>query len=126
MIKSNVHFLLFLLSEFDLLIFLAPRQPFTINGREQRNRLLSNGPLAHQQVTSILPPAASLQSLSPLVNTTGNNLTFTNVEQQSTIHADQAEKEKLKNDLQQLKNELQKSKETIARLQKSEEQMRER
>ena len=87
--------------------------------------MLSNGPLAHQQVTSILPPAASLQSLSPLVNTTGNNLTFTNVEQ-STSHVDQDEKEKLKNDLQQLKNELQKSKETITRLQKSEEQMRER
>lgn len=48
-----------------------------------------------------------------------------NVEQ-STITNDHEEKEKLKNDLQQLKNELQKSKETIARLQKSEEQMRER
>ena len=36
------------------------------------------------------------------------------------------EKEKLKNDVEQLKIELQKSKETITRLQKSEEQMRER
>jgi phosphoenolpyruvate-protein kinase (PTS system EI component) len=59
------------------------------------------------------------------------NVTFTlptaNIEQQS-IHSDyeEKEKEKLKNDLQQLKSELQKSKETIARLQKSEEQMRER
>jgi len=50
---------------------------------------------------------------------------ITNLEQQS-INSDSDEKEKLKNDLQQLKNELQKSKETIARLQKSEEQMRER
>ena len=44
----------------------------------------------------------------------------------TTTIADQLEKERLKNDLIQLKNELQKSKETIARLQKSEEQMRER
>jgi len=44
-------------------------------------------------------------------------------QQQSEHHE---EKEKLLNDIQQLKNELQKSKETIVRLQKSEEQMRER
>lgn len=75
----------------------------------------------------MLPPAASLQSLSPLAPTA--NVTFAsstaNVEQQS-VQPDADEKEKLKNDLQQLKSELQKSKETIARLQKSEEQMRER
>ena len=110
---------------------LAPLQPLAINGREQRNRILANGYAAHHQLTSILPPAASLQSLSPLApsgNST-SNITFTsstaNVEQQS-IHSDYDEKEKLKSDLQQLKSELQKSKETIARLQKSEEQMRER
>ena len=41
-------------------------------------------------------------------------------------NGEQDEKERLKTDLMQLKTELQKSKETIARLQKSEEQMRER
>jgi hypothetical protein len=87
--------------------------------------------LVHHQITSILPPAASLQSLSPLGNTTNSigNMTFTspigNLEP-SSINSDHDEKEKLKNDLQQLKTELQKSKEIIARLQKSEEQMRER
>lgn len=84
----------------------TPLQPLAINGREQRNRILSNGPLQQQQITSNLPPAASLQSLSPV--------------------ADHDEKEKLKNDILQLKTELQKSKETISRLQKSEDQMRER
>lgn len=84
----------------------SPLQPLAINGREQRNRILSNGPLQQQQITSNLPPAASLQSLSPV--------------------ADHDEKEKLKNDILQLKTELQKSKETISRLQKSEDQMRER
>jgi hypothetical protein len=85
----------------------------------------------HHQLTSILPPAASLQSLSPLVNTTNSigSMTFTspigNIES-SSINTDYEEKERLKNDLQQLKTELQKSKEMIARLQKSEEQMRER
>jgi len=85
----------------------------------------------HHQLTSILPPAASLQSLSPLVNTTNSigSMTFTspmtNLEPTS-MNSDFEEKEKLKNDLQQLKNELQKSKEMIVRLQKSEEQMRER
>ncbi|CAF1386355.1 unnamed protein product [Rotaria sordida] len=104
----------------------SPLQPLTINGREQRNRLLANGPLAQQQLTSIIPPTTSLQSLSPL-NTTINSLgnITANMEQQS-LSSDYDEKEKLKNDLQQLKNELQKSKETITRLQKSEEQMRER
>lgn len=113
------------------LFLLAPLQPFLFNGREQRNRLLSNGPIVSPQVNSILPSAGSLQSLSPSVNTnnTGVNVTLVspmaNVEQ-STNTNDQEEKDKLKNDLQQLKNELQKSKETIVRLQKSEEQMRER
>lgn len=103
---------------------LAPLQPFTINGRDQRNRILANGPIVHHQLPSSLPTAASLQSLSPLVTTNNSigNVLSTNLEQQS----DHEEKEKLKNDLQQLKTELQKSKETIARLQKSEEQMRER
>ncbi len=111
--------------------FLAPLQPLGINGREQRNRILSNGPIVHHQPTSVLPPASSLQSLSPLVTTTHptGNVAFTipttNIEQQS-LNFDNDEKEKLKNDLEQLKTELQKSKETIARLQKSEEQMRER
>jgi len=103
----------------------SPLQPFAINGREQRNRILANGPTVHHhQLTSILPPAASLQSLSPLVTPTGN-VVFTKLEQK-LINTDNDEKERLKHDLQQLKTELQKSKETIARLQKSEEQMRER
>lgn len=108
-------------------LYLAPLQPLIINGREQRNRILANGHIAHHQPTSTLPPAASLQSLSPLVPT--GNATFTNATsnfEQQSMHSDYDEKEKLKNDLQQLKTELQKSKETIARLQKSEEQMRER
>ncbi|CAF1203285.1 unnamed protein product [Adineta steineri] len=99
-----------------------PLQPLA-----NKNRLLANGHFVHHQLTPVLPPAASLQSLSPL--TTTGSVTFTtptsNIEQQS-IQSDNEEKEKLKNDLQQLKSELQKSKETIARLQKSEEQMRER
>ncbi|CAF1093318.1 unnamed protein product [Adineta steineri] len=103
---------------------LHPLQPLA-----NKNRLLANGHFVHHQLTPVLPPAASLQSLSPL--TTTGSVTFTtptsNIEQQS-IQSDneEKEKEKLKNDLQQLKSELQKSKETIARLQKSEEQMRER
>ena len=62
-----------------------------------------------------IPTAISLQSLTP-----------TNVLATNNTHSDREEKERLKTDLIQLKNELQKSKETIARLQKSEEQMRER
>jgi uncharacterized protein (DUF342 family) len=61
-----------------------------------------------------------LQSLSPLISNPIVHI------QQPTNSSDQEEKDRLKNDLIQLKNELQKSKETIARLQKSEEQMRER
>jgi hypothetical protein len=64
----------------------------------------------------------------PTTNPIGNvafTSPTTNLDQQ-LINADNDEKEKLKDDLQQLKNELQKSKETIARLQKSEEQLRER
>ncbi len=60
----------------------------------------------------VIPSATSLQSLAPITSNIPNS--------------DQEEKERLKNDLIQLKSELQKSKETIARLQKSEEQMRER
>ncbi|CAF2987224.1 unnamed protein product [Rotaria sp. Silwood2] len=110
---------------------MPPLQPLTINGRDQRNRQLTNGPIAQHQLTSVLPPTSSLQSLSPLnttINSIGNipsTMSPVNMEQQS-ISSDYDEKEKLKNDLQQLKNELQKSKETITRLQKSEEQMRER
>ncbi len=73
-----------------------------------------------QQQTNILPSAISLQSLSPLITNSTVSV------QQQTTSSDHDEKERLKNDLIQLKNELQKSKETIARLQKSEEQMRER
>ncbi|CAF0765425.1 unnamed protein product [Didymodactylos carnosus] len=57
-----------------------------------------------------------------LVNTNNNNNSNTSIVETEN----DAEKEKLKNDLQLLRSELQKSKETIARLQKSEEQMRER
>ncbi|CAF3786055.1 unnamed protein product [Rotaria magnacalcarata] len=109
---------------------MPPLQPLTMNGREQRNRILANGSIAQQQLSSILPPATSLQSLSPMntsMNSPGNILPSTsNVEQQTMMNLDYDEREKLKNDLQQMKIELQKSKETIARLQKSEEQMRER
>jgi len=95
----------FIFSTIRFVYCLAPLQPLAINGREQRRPL-------QQQITSNLPPAASLQSLAPLAD-----------QQQSEHHE---EKEKLLNDIQQLKNEVQKSKETIVRLQKSEEQMRER
>jgi hypothetical protein len=108
----------------NLFFFLAPLQPLGLNGR---NRIPpKNGPIPsslsfpHQQQTNVLPPTASLQSLSPLTP----NPTI-NIEEQTTS-SEYDEKERLKNDLIQLKNELQKSKETIARLQKSEEQMRER
>jgi hypothetical protein len=127
MIKQNVRFFLYRCIVYLICLFLALLQPLAINGRDQRNRILANGPSVHHHLSSTLPPASSLQSLSPLGPT--GNVTFTtpttNIEQQS-IHSDNDEKEKLKNDLQQLKTELQKSKETIARLQKSEEQMRER
>ncbi|CAF4699419.1 unnamed protein product [Rotaria socialis] len=109
---------------------MPPLQPLTMNGREQRNRILANGSIAQHQLSSILPPATSLQSLSPMntsMNSPGNILSSaSNVEQQTMTNLDYDEREKLKNDLQQMKIELQKSKETIARLQKSEEQMRER
>lgn len=73
--------------------FLAPLQPFLINGREQRNRMLSNGPIVHHQSSSILPPAASLQSLSSAINTTGN-VTFANPIEQS-VEIDENEKLKM-------------------------------
>ena len=86
-------------SFFSFLRFvLAPLQPLTINGRDQRTRFIPNG-----------PP-------QPLLTE----------QNEDEVKIDQDEKEKLKNDLVQLKNELEKSKETIARLLKSEEQMRER
>ena len=110
---------------------LAPLQPLAINGREQRNRMLTNGPIAQHQLTSILPSVASFQSFSPLpttANSIGNTTLITtkaNMERKS-MSVDDDEKDKLKRDIEELKIELQKSKETIARLQKSEEQMRER
>lgn len=98
----------------SLFFFLAPLQSLGQNGN---SRLLSYSPITPSssfiQQTPVLPTAPSVQSLAP--PTTSESVT-----------ADQIEKERLKNDLLQLKNELQKSKETIARLQKSEEQMRER
>lgn len=113
--RTKCTFLSSLSHQADILIVysLAPLQPLAINGR---NRIFTNGPLVHQQVTSVLPPAASLQSLSPLTGPVADQ----------PANSDGEEREKLKADIQQLKNELQKSKETIARLQKSEEQMRER
>ena len=124
-------------------LFLAPLQPLAINGREQRNRSLANGPIFthHQhQLTSALPSAASLQSLSPSATskplatvafTLPTPSSSSSTHEQSSSPAvpsaeDNGDREKLKADLQLLKGELQKSKETIARLQKSEEQMRER
>jgi hypothetical protein len=95
-------------------LFLAPLQPLAINGREQRNRLINHG--STMTIGSVLPVAPSLPSLSPLT---------TNVNNETSNEIDE-EKEKLKTDVELLKNELNKSKEIIARLQKSEEQMRER
>jgi hypothetical protein len=118
----NVYFIWFV-------YFLALLQPLAINGRDQRNRILANGHIVHHHLSSTLPPASSLQSLSPLAAAVGNvTLTTpsTATTEQQSINSEFDEKDKLKNDLLQLKNELQKSKETIARLQKSEEQMRER
>ena len=99
---------------------LAPLQPLASNGREQRSRLISHGSAS---IGPVLPTAASLQSLSPL------NTISTTVTAEPTLNTameTDEEKEKLKTDLEQLKSELQKSKEIIAKLQKSEEQMRER
>jgi uncharacterized protein (DUF342 family) len=105
----------------------------TLNGREQRTRQATNvchSPSSAQSISTTAP----LQTLSPLTSTIivsslQENVQTTNTTESlpmSTTNTDQVEKQQLKNDLIQLKNELQKSKETIARLQKSEEQMRER
>jgi hypothetical protein len=91
-----------------------------LNGRNRVITSPSSSSFVQQQQTNILPSATSLQSLSPLTTNSIVNL------QQPITNSDHDEKERLKNDLVQLKNELQKSKETIVRLQKSEEQMRER
>lgn len=81
-----------------------------------RNRVFAApSSFLQQQQKVVLPTATSLQSLTP-----SNALVVNNP------NNDQDDKERLKTDLMQLKSELQKSKETIARLQKSEEQMRER
>jgi hypothetical protein len=118
-------------------LFLAP---LIIDGREQRNRFLpTNAPLSpssssssHQIATSSIPPTPASPSFTPLGSTIvvshlrENGLQPASNNEQSTSNKDQDEKERLKTDLIQLKSELQKSKETIARLQKSEEQMRER
>ncbi len=131
MINLNVcNILYFILFYISILLFLAPLQSLGLNGK---NRTPTNGPIApsasfthpQQQPTIILPPAVSLQSLSPVTSNITISDPIQNIQQQTTSF-DQEEKERLKNDLIQLKNELQKSKETIARLQKSEEQMRER
>ncbi|CAF4910890.1 unnamed protein product [Rotaria sp. Silwood1] len=113
---------------------ISPLQPLGLNGR---NRIPTKSPISpssssspivqHQQQTVNLLPASSLQSIPPPITNVTNSTSIENVQQQQQItNADYDEKERLKNDLIQLKNELQKSKETIARLQKSEEQMRER
>ncbi|CAF1235943.1 unnamed protein product [Adineta ricciae] len=90
--------------------------PLQSLGQNGNSRLLSYSPLTPSssfiQQTTVLPKAPSVQSLA--------------VPTSESFTADHLEKERLKTDLLQLKNELQKSKETIARLQKSEEQMRER
>ncbi|CAF0949814.1 unnamed protein product [Adineta ricciae] len=90
--------------------------PLQSLGQNGNSRLLSYSPITPSssfiQQTTVLPKAPSVQSLA--------------VPTSESLTADHLEKERLKNDLLQLKNELQKSKETIARLQKSEEQMRER
>jgi hypothetical protein len=96
-----------------IFLFLAPLQPLSSNGRNRVFVSSSSFIQQQQQQPAGVPPTTSLQSLSPVI-------------QPQTTSSDQDEKERLKNDLIQLKSELQKSKETIARLQKSEEQMRER
>ena len=97
--------------------------------------LLSSPPLSsssslhtnYQQQTIALSGTLSTQSFSPkLSKITDVNSIGEHLQQQTTYNDNYDEKEQLKKDLIQLKNELQKSKETIARLQKSEEQMRER
>lgn len=95
----------------------APLQSIGLNGRNNRVFVSPSSSSFIQQ--TVLPNATSLQSLPTLPpNST--------VQNSSTKSSDQEEKERLKTDLIQLKSELQKSKETIVRLQKSEEQMRER
>lgn len=111
-----------------MFFFLVPLQPLGLNGR---NRILNRSPISssfvqHQQQLNILPATTSLHSLTPVTSTNTERNPIDNTQQQQTINTDDDEKEKLKTDLMQLKNELQKSKDTIARLQKSEEQMRER
>ncbi|CAF1471021.1 unnamed protein product [Rotaria sordida] len=112
---------------------ISPLQPLGLNGR---NRILTKSPISppssssspivqHQQQVVNLPPSTSLQSLTPITSNITDSNRIENIQQQITNY-DYDEKERLKNDLIQLKNELQKSKETIVRLQKSEEQMRER
>ena len=104
-------------------LFLAPLQPLIIDGREQRNRFVpTNGPLSPTSSSYRIPTPVS-PSFTPLGSTIGVSHPKDNGPETNN---DQDEKERLKTDLIQLKNELQKSKETIARLQKSEEQMRER
>lgn len=90
---------------------ITPLQPLGLNGRNNR---VFVSPSTSSIPKTMLPNATSLQSLASLP---ANPI---------VLNSDHDEKERLKNDLIQLKNELQKSKETIVRLQKSEEQMRER
>ncbi len=104
--------------------YLAPLQPLGLNGRNRIFISPSSSSSFIQQPT-ILPTATSLQSLPPLTSNVTVSNPIANVQEKITS-SDHDEKERLKNDLIQLKCELQKSKETIARLQKSEEQMRER
>ena len=95
--------------------------------------MLNNGPIPrlsssfphHQQQTTTLPPTTLLQSFSPKISKVKDSNIKVRIQQRVTniVHD---EKEQLKIDLKQLKAELKRSKETIARLQKSEEQMRER
>jgi len=118
-----INIIFYFINQFSFSLFLAPLQSLGLNGR---NRVILSPSSSsfiqpqQQQQTNILPSAISLQSLSPLITNSTVSV------QQQTTSSDHDEKERLKNDLIQLKNELQKSKETIARLQKSEEQMRER
>ncbi|CAM4915752.1 unnamed protein product [Rotaria socialis] len=108
---------------------MPPLQPLSFNGRNRmlpKSPLSTPSPIVHHPQQAIVPPSTvSLQSSSPItINTTDSN-PIDDVQQPVTDH-DSGEQERLKNELIQLKTELQKSKETIVRLQKSEEQMRER
>lgn len=96
-----------------------------INGREQaRNRANLVASLTSSQ-TSQLQQTSSIHSLAPISPGEQNSLPSPITSNDDENQTDQ-EKQQLRNEILLLKNELQKSKDLINKLQKSEEQMRER